>query len=173
MGTAEWTIAIATLFNSLSLDDTCPTLITQDECHRAVLDWQRYRIGLFAGAGVAFFIILVTTYVEAKRTQAYPERCYPLGVLVLSHCLFVVSWSLCTLLASPSILFDLAGTEHWVAVNSNLGFFAVTMYTFGVALWIIALVRVFYACWRTARERTPARALSLGESERDVVLQDV
>ena len=176
MGAGLWTVSTASLFANLvsSLDETCPLLITPDECHSAAQTWKPSCVGLAEFALAAFITIAYTTYAEAKRTAAPPpERAYPLVILTCSHCLLVVSWLLCTPLTYPLQFFSFVGTKYWTSVSSAFAFVAVVAYIFGTTLWIIALVRTFYAWRRRSRNRTPAGDQWPGEPERDFVLQEV
>lgn len=174
MGAALWTVAIAELFANLvlSLDEICPSLITQDECYGAALDWQELCVVVGEVAFTAFFITVCAIFREAKRTSL-PEYSYSLPILTCSHCLLVVSWLLCTPLTYPLRLFSLSGTDHWISVSLVFALVAVLTYIFGTTLWIIALAKVFYAWRRTSRDRTSAGAQWPGGPETDIVLQEV
>lgn len=175
LGASMWTVATASLFANLvsSLDETCPFLITPDECRRAAHVWQLFCVGLVEFALAAVTIIAYTTYAEANRTASPPERAYPLMVLTCSHCLLVVSWLLCTPLTYPLNFFSFVGTKRWTSASSAFAFVAIVAYIFGTALWIIALIRVFCAWWRRSMSRIPAGDQWPGEPERDFVLQEV
>lgn len=175
IGASLWTVVIAHLFADLvsSLDETCPLLITPDKCRRAAQVWQSTCVGLAEFAFAAFVIIAYTTYAEAKRTASPPERAYPLVILTCSHCFLVVSWLLCTPLTYPLRLFGFVGTRYWTNASSGFAFVAIAAYIFGTALWIIALVRVFYTWWCRSRNRATAGARWTEEPGRDFVLQEV
>lgn len=175
LGASLWTTAIGNLLANLitSSGETCRSLTTQDQCRRAALNWQEACIGLGEGAVGAFLVVVCTTRAEAKRSAAPPERGYPFVVLAWSHGLLVVSWLLCSPLAYPLELSKLVGTERWPSVSIAFAFISITAYICGTALWIIALVRVYYARPGSSRIRNPAGENLPGGSERDVVLQEV
>ncbi|CAF9942251.1 MAG: hypothetical protein ALECFALPRED_009631 [Alectoria fallacina] len=131
-----WAVAIALSYPDLvsSFDELCPSLIMQDQCGRAALNWQAACVGLGEGAVAAFVFIVGATHTEVKRTATTPERFYPLVILTCSHCLLVVSWLLCTPLATPLKIFNLVGSKNWTSVSSAFAFFAMTAYIFGTAL---------------------------------------
>ena len=174
MGAALWTVTIAQLFANLvlSLDEICPSLIAQDECYSAALDWQELCVVVGEVAFTALFITVCTILREVKRTSL-PEYSYTLPILTSSHCLLVVSWLLCTPLTYPLRLFSLSGTDRWKSVSLSFALVAVLTYIVGTTLWIIALIKVFYAWRRTSRDRTSAGAQWPGGPETDIVLQDV
>ena len=165
-GAIIWSVCIAILFANLVpfLGQVCPALITLDECHYATLNWKMICIALGEVAVAACILILYMTMMEVRRTVSTPERSYPLAVLTWSHSLFVVSWLLCTALTYPLRLLSLTGTHSWIQVSYAFGAFAVSAYTFGTALWIVALLRVCYMCRDRSRNRTPDRAQRFGET---------
>lgn len=176
LGAMLWVVCIADLFADLvlSLRDICPSLVTPDECSRAALNWQTTCVGLAEAACTALIIILCTIYAEAKSTtEPPPERLYQLVLLTWSHSLLVVSWLLCSPLTYPLKPFGLIGATHWTSVSSVFAFSAILTYIVGAALWIIALVKLFYAKRRMSRNGNPTGAQWPGGSERDVMLQDV
>ena len=150
------TVTFALSYDHLvsSLDGLCPSLITQDQCLRAALNWQTVCVVLGEGAVTAFVFSVGATHAEVKRTATTPERFYPLVILTFPHCLLVVSWLLYTPLATPLKIFSLVESKNLTSVSSAFAFFAIMAYMFGTALWIIALVRVFFAC-RCTRGTTP------------------
>lgn len=160
LGANSWTITLAYVFANLvpSLDETCRSLITQTECRRAVWNWQLICVAVGVFAVAAFVVIVRETKVEAERTASPPERSYPPMLLACSHCLFVVSWLLCTPLTYPLKVFNLVGRNHWAVVSTVFAFCAITAYISGTAQWIIALVRIFYAWRRRSRNGTLAGA---------------
>ena len=174
-GAIVWIVTIAVLFANLvsSMNEICPSLVTPDECSRATLQWQATCIGLIECACAAISIILWTVYAESNRTESPPERAYPLVLITISHCLLVASWDMCTPLIFSLKAFGIIGTKYWIAVSSTFVFISILAYIIGTTLWIIALIRVFCA-WRCrSRSETPAEEQWPGESERDVVLQEI
>lgn len=156
------------------LDETCPSLILQEECRRAASQWQLTCAGIGTFAFAAFILIVSETRAQAERTASDPEPSHPLGLLAYSHCSLVVSWLLCTPLMYPLKLFSLFGTpDGWTAMSIVFAVGAITAYISGTTLWMLELVRTFCAWRRMWRNRTPAGAESPGGSERDVALQDV
>lgn len=173
-GAIAWIVCIAILFADLVrfLDQICPALITPDECRYATLNWRMICIALGEVAAAAFILIVYMTLVEAKRTVSTPERCYPLAILTWSHSLLVVSWFLCTPLTYPLKLFSLTGSNSWICVSYAFAALAISAYTFGTALWIIAWLRMFYTCQHNSRNRTPDRAQWFGGTEAHVAQQE-
>ena len=171
-----WSVLIPLSFADLvlSLDEVCPSLITQDECYGAASSWRENCITL---AEVAFAVFILTVGIvlrEAKRNDSSPERSHPLPVLTSSNFLLVVSWLMCDLLSYPLKLFHLTGTNHWISASLALAFIAVLAYIFGTALWIAALARIFFAWRHKSRNRTPARQPQWpGGLDRDIALQEV
>lgn len=174
LGAIIWSVCIAILFADLVpfLDQICPALITLDECRYATLNWRMICIALGEVAAAAFILIVSITLMEAKRTVSTTERCYPLAVLTWSHFLLVVSWLLCTPLTYPLELFNLTGANSWIRVSYAFGALAVSAYTFGTALWIIALLRVFYTCRLRSRGGTRDEAQGFGGTEAHVAQQE-
>ena len=173
-GAIIWSVLIAILFADLVslLDQICPALITPDACRYATLNWRMICIALGEVAAAAFILIVYTTLMEAKRTVSTPERSYPLAILTSSHFLLVVSWLLCTPLTYPLKLFSLTGTKSWTRASFAFAALAVSAYSFGTALWIIALLRVFYTCRHRSRNRSPDRAQWFGGTEAHVAQQE-
>ena len=174
-GAIVWIVTIAVLFGDLVffMNETCPSLVTPDECSRATLDWQATCIGLIECACAAISIILWTAYAESNRMEANPERAYPLVLLTISHGLLVASWDMCTPLIYSLKAFGIIGTKYWIAVSSTFAFISILAYIVGTTLWIIALIRVFYAWRRRSRSEMPAEEQWPGESDRDVILQEI
>lgn len=170
-----WSVAIAKLFADLvlSLDEVCPSLITQNECYSAASSWQTLCITVVEVALAVFVLTIGLVSREATRTDSPPERSYPLPVLTCSHILLIVSWLLCTPLSYPLKLFSLTGASHWIDASLVLAIIAVFAYIFGTALWIAAFARIFFAWRYQSRNRTPARPQWPGETERDIALQEI
>ena len=175
VGAASWTAAIASLFAHLvsSLDEICPSLITQEECSRAASDWETACVVLVEMACAAFIIIVRTTYKEAKSTERSAERSHPLVILACSHWLLVVSWLLTSPLTYPQKLFSLIGTNHWTSASSAFAICAILTYILGSTLWIIGFIRIFCAWRRKSRNRTRAGAQRSVGPERDIALEEV
>lgn len=163
-GALLWTIWIGTIFAYLEpeLDQICPGLMAPDDCPHAALDWRLICILLAEIALAAFIVIVYTIRVEARRTVSPLERPWLLLLLTWSHCLLVISWLLCTPLTYPLKLFSLTGTSAWTRVSSGFAAGSIAAYTFGTALWIIALLRLFY---KSRQNRTADRAQWLGGLE--------
>ena len=174
-GAIAWIIAIATLFAGLSysLDDICPSLITQDECSRAKLHWDNICAGLIECGCAAIVFIMWMAHAAAKWTDSSPERTFPLILLTCSHCLFVASWLSCAPLNYSLEVFSIIGTKYWTAVSSAFAFLAILAYILGTTLWMLASISVFYAWRRRRRNRAPAQAPWPGEFERDLVLLEM
>ena len=170
-GAFMWILYIAIVFAHLVpyMDQICPTLIAPDDCLHAALTWRVICI-LLGEIALAAFIVIV--YKIRKRTVSPPERAWPLAALTWSHILLVVSWQLCTPLNYPLEVSSLIGTRAWTRVSSGFAAGSITAYTFGTALWIIALFRAFYTCRHRLRNGSFDGALGVGETEEHVGQED-
>ena len=145
-----WTVDLAALFADLadSLNAICPFLITPDQCHHAALNWHLLCVAIGCVATISLTILIYTTYTEATRTvPSPPERTYPFRLLGCSNGFSAASWLLCVPLHYPEKLFALVGPRDWTRASAAFAFVAVTAYTFGTALWIVAAVRAFCRRW--------------------------
>lgn len=175
VGAIAWISAIADLFAGLgsSLDELCPSLISQAECIRATLRWQNISKGLVECGCAAIVIIAWITRCAANWAVSNSDHFYPIFLLASSHCLLVASWLFCAPLKYPLKLFILIGEQYWISVSSTFAFLAILVYIIGTSLWILASISVFYA-WRCRpRDRTPAGERLPEELERDLIRLDM
>lgn len=173
-GAIPWIGVNAALFARLvsSLDEICPSLLSQDKCDLATAHWQSLCILLSEGVCAAILIIAWFTRAAAKYTEPNSDHFYPLSILTASHCQFVTSWILCAPLIYPLEFFNTIGKRHWVGMSLSLAFFAVLQYIFGTTLCILASIRIYYA-WRSRpRDRTPQDRTPQDETPQDRTPQD-
>ena len=173
-GAIIWTISIAYLFALFTsfINKTCTTDIARKECNRAASDWENITATLIECGILAMIIILMSTYVEAKRTASPPERSYPLVLLIWSHSLLMIVWFLCTPIKYSLKVFSLVGTEPWLAASLIIAFIAILVYITGITLWVIAVVRVFFAWLRKRMDRSSGEEQGTDRG-RDIELQDI
>ena len=174
VGAIGWIIGIAHLFAHLtsSLNGICTTHVTPEACTRAASNWQTITALLVENGILAMVVIAIVTYAEAKRTEAPPERSYPLVLLTWSHGLLVNSWLLCTPLQHSLKVFSLVGTNYWIAWSLIMALFSILAYIIGITLWILAVVRLYFAWLRTEMDRSSGEERGIDRG-RDIVLSDL